>query len=156
MERNLSFSARAEINAPTNDDPFLYLLTLRAKGFAPIRIVNDVRPITSRGHRYEHVAFAIIEPPDDGETLPRARLTIDNVGLLLIERLRTTFDPIQADVELVLASDPDLVEVGYYDMDVRNVEWDQFSVRCDLTMEDLLGLAYPGDVFGPRSYPGLF
>jgi len=155
MPRAFSPEAVSQINASTNDDPFIWLITLYA-GKDVFRVCRNNEKIVSRGLTFEPYPFEIIEPIEDGETMPRAQLTIDNVDRLLIQSIRTLQDPLRVDIELVMVSEPDVPQIRYQALRLKAVTWDELSIRGDLVYEDLFGLAYPAESFYPQEYPGLF
>jgi len=155
MPRALTPEAVTQINAPTNDDPLIWLLTLRA-GATVFRVCRNNEDITSRGEVYTAYPFDLVEPIDDGETLPSARLTIDNIDRLLVASVRSVSDPLKVDIELIMSTEPDSVQMSYPGLLLKRVRWDQKSLSGDLEYEPILGLAFPSESFYPQEYPGLF
>jgi hypothetical protein len=58
--------------------------------------------------------------------------------------------------ELVLASDPDAVEVGPFSYDVKSVNYNVQYVTMNLEFRDVMNDEFPGLSFTPENTPGLF
>ena len=85
--RDLSRQFVDSINAVNNSEVFLVLLTLSHSSFTgDIHLVNNNVNITSRGVEYEAVGFKFIFAPDDNNTMPTAKIGIDNVDRKLVEK----------------------------------------------------------------------
>jgi hypothetical protein len=157
MPRTVSAVARAALNAPQTDQVFLALLTIAHANLpTPIRVVNDMVNLTSRGDEYIAYPFNIDLPGESEDELPRVRLTIDNVDRQLVEAVRTLTTPPTITLEVVLASSPDTVEAGPFPFTLRSAEYDAFVVTGDLAFEDVLNEGFPAHSFTPNAFTGLF
>lgn len=157
MSRALSLAARRAVNAQETGEVFLMLLTIaHAELEQPIRVVNDGRNCTSRGHEFIAFPFEISLPGDLEDTLPTVTLTIDNVDRQIVTTLRGIASPPTVSLEVVLASSPDIVEAGPFDMTLKTATYDALTVSGSLAFEDVLNEPFPYDSYLPSNYPGLF
>lgn len=157
MSRTVSSTAKAAAFAQQTDQVYLVLLTIDHDDLsAPIRVVNNSENVESDGETYLGYPFEITLPADQDENLPAATLTIDNVDRTIVNAVRTITGPATASVSVVLASSPDTVEVGPYELTLRNVTWDALKVTGTLTSEDILNEPFPGEFMTPDNFPGLF
>lgn len=158
MANQLSPQLLAQLFAQESEDPFLVLLTLSHSTFAsPIRFVNNTQDIVSRSNTYLSFPFMINFPMDDGETERQVSISFDNVGLTLINPLRsiTAGERIDVKVELVLASIPDAVQMSLEDLKISNISYSMSRVQATLVMDDFLSTEL-GERYTPTLYPGLF
>jgi hypothetical protein len=162
MPRALSSDALAAIFAQETgtDKVFLLLLELAHASITPIRVVNNMQPVTFDGHTWVACAFGIALPPEQDEKPPQVRLRIDNVDRLIVEGVRLLTGPATATLRVVF-EDPGApgsatLEAGPFVFTLRGVEYDALEVVGTLAYEDILNDEYPQDAFTPALYPGLF
>lgn len=157
MARTLSGLLRQQINRGEMDEVFLWLVTLSHPTMpTPIRVVNDRQDIVSRGNTFQAYAFLFELPEDDGETIPRGRLVIDNVDRSIVDEIRTLTTPMTCLIEGVLASQPDYVEITLQDIMLREIKYNAQTISGTLYVEDYLNKRVPADTFNPSEYEGLF
>ena len=121
---------------PAGDDPLLY-------------------GTRSRGERYLFAPIEVELPQDVNDGDPTARLAIDNIDLTLIDTIRSIEEGATITLEIVLASDPDTVEISFPSMKMVSVEYDRDAVAIDLAIDPLVTEPWPGDSFTPSAFPGL-
>jgi hypothetical protein len=155
--RTFSATAVRSILALETPDAFLLLLTLTdpVSGTQYRTALNTV-DITSRGHVFTACYFEFAWPEDTDEAPPGCTLTIDNVDLGLVDLIRSITQPIEVMVELVVSAQPDLVEMQLTDLILREITWDQSTIQGTLMSDDPLNQKFPGDIYEPRTFPGLF
>lgn len=150
-------------------DYLIILLTLNHPSFAePIRVSSDntarlevlptgvIYGTVSRGDTYYFFPFQLTLPTDQEGALPRGSLAIDNVSRELTETIRSIGDPLTVDIELVLSSDLDHVEVQFMQFELVRVSYDDSVITGELVLDNLEGEAYPAMRFDPVRFPGLF
>lgn len=153
--RTMSTSAVQALMAQETDAVFLILLTIEHESLAvPIRVVNNNVNIVSRGNTYQAFAFDITLPNDD-DGLPVAKLTMDNIGLELIKTIRSIKSNPTVTIEIILASSPDTVELAVYDMTLKSVQFNAYTVSGDLVVEDILNQPLHGSMIDSSQYRGL-
>jgi len=156
--RSLSNNTLAQLFAQSSDDPFLTLFTLDHPDWgSPIYLINNTESITSNGNVFEPFPVNITLPVDDGETVRSSKITFDNVSRELIDEIRSTTDNnISVKLEMVLASDPDTVEIEIGEMKIVSVQYDAQKITATLTMDDFLNTEVTEEKYTPTNYPGLF
>jgi len=142
---------------PDTGEIFLMLLTFNHSTFPqPIRLVNNLEDIRSRGELYQAFPLELILPPDDGDTLPTVQITCQNASLELIDEIRSVQGPMSVKIELILASTPDWIEASIEDLRVATVQYDKSAIQMTCTVDDLLNTSFPKERYLPSNFPGLF
>jgi len=157
--RNLSSSAlNSMMNGTESDAVWLVLLELSHPSLViPYRLVNNTEKIVSNGEDYIAYPFEIILSADDGTKLPEIQLTIDNVDRSLVETIRTLAEPPKISIKVVLASQPDIVEIEIQHMVLREVTYDQYRITGTLYADDILNARFPEGVISKATgYLGQF
>jgi len=95
-------------------------------------------------------------PNDDGDTLRQVSITLDNVGLELIDELRTVTDPIDVKIEMILSTLPDDIQIEVNDLKMRNISYDKSTIKATLIVDDFLNTEIAGEKYTPTTFPGLF
>ncbi len=138
-------------------DVWLVLLRLDHDDLAqPILVVNNNEDITSGSDTYTAFPFDIQLPDDVEDSPPRARLQIDNVSREIAQSIRLLTGPMSVLIEVVLASDPDVIERSWPDFILTDVKWDALKVSGDLSLENFVNEPYPAGSFTPGAFPGIF
>lgn len=154
--RSLSNNALAQLFAQESDDPFLLLVTLQHSSFGTLRLVNNVVDITSRSNVYSAFPMKITLPTDDGESLREVQIEFDNVSLELIQEIRSVTDYIAVTIEMILASDPNSVEIEMGELKIKDLTYNKTSIKAKLFMDDFLNTEMTGEKYTPTNFPGLF
>lgn len=143
--------------AQQSEDPFLVLLTLSHPSFpSSIYLVNNTENIVSNGNTFLAFPMKIVLPRDDGETTREVNIEFDNVSLELIDELRTVTDFIDVKLEMVLASDPDFVQMSIEELKIQSVSYNKSRVSARLFMDSFLNTELTSEKYSPTNYPGLF
>ena len=85
----------------------------------------------------------------------RRRLKIDNVDQQIVEAVRGLPSAPTAHLEVVLASQPEVVEIGFYDLTIRATDFDAFYVEAQMTFEPIFSEPVTVEMT-PARFPGLF
>jgi hypothetical protein len=155
----MTFSTRLvqAVLEPNTAEVFLFLLTFDHPNFEnPIRLVNDLDNITSRGNIYTAFPLKLELPPDDADSLPTVQITVENASLDLVDELRSIQSPMSMTLEVILASTPDTIETSIENMRVAQVQYDKQTIQMTCTVDDLLNTAFPKEKYLPSNFPGLF
>ena len=111
------------------------------------------------GDRFASFPFQLDLPHEAPNEMPRARLRIDNVHRDIVGGLRLLAGTARGPdvlMELIAASDPDLVEHSWPNFRLRSADYDLLYVTGEL-MLDLEELEpFPGDSITPETSPGTF
>lgn len=157
VSRQLSNKVLAELYGKASGDPFLMLVTLSHSGFAQdVYLVDNNEEIVSRGNTYIAFPMDIILPVDDGTSERNATITFDNVSLELIDEIRTPVNPIDCKIELILASDPEIVELAYEDFKIFDVNYNKNQISARLFLDDFLNTEVSSERYAQSNFPGLF
>ena len=157
MSRTLSVTARAAANSEDTSEVFLTLLTIDHDSLAaPIRVSSDSVDTVSNGNTFIAFPFNLALPDDTDNASPRARLTIDNIDRTIVEAVRSINTAATVLIQIVLASDPDTVEISFIDFKLTNITYDDIVVTGDLTVENFTAEPFPSATFSPSLFPGIY
>lgn len=155
MAANISAELRRELYKQESADPFLTLVTLSNPNFIH-HLVNNVENITSRGNAYIAFPMNIRLPVDDGESSREFAIDFDNASLELISSLRNVSGNIGVTIEMILASMPDVVQIGFSDLLVSSITYNATKISARIIMDNFLSVAMTSERYTPTLYPGLF
>lgn len=158
MPRNLSALATSSVQSIETGEVFLLLLEIKHSTLTtPYRLVNNTEKIVHQGNDYIAYPFNIELAADDGDKLPEVRLTIDNVDRSLVQAIRSLSTPPEITLKLVIASQPDTVELTITDLILRAVTYDAYKITGTLYAEDILNSRFPAENIRLASgYLGIF
>jgi Domain of unknown function (DUF1833) len=147
----------AQLYSQQSDDVFLILLTLSHPTFASdIRLVNNSTDIVSRGDTFTAFPFKIRLPVDDGESNREVSIEFDNVSLELLDELRTVTTSIEVNIEMILNSLPDEVQISLGELKIQTVSYNKQTVSARLFLDSFLTTELNSEVYSPSVYPGIF
>jgi len=157
MSRSTSLTFRQAVNARETGEAFIILVEIDSDDLSePIRVCSDGVNVTSNGNLYVAYPFDITLPDDLEDGAPSCRITIDNVDRALTVGIRSLTSPPTVRIMVVLASDPDTLELDFDDFQLVNISYDAFTIEGTITIESYLAEPYPGNSFMPSTTPGLF
>ena len=145
------------INDAETAEVVLTLVTLdHADWAAPVRLVNDVADFAHDGETYTAAGFQVAMPDQAEDRNAAMRWTLQDVDHDVAVLLRTTNDVIDIEVSYVLASDPDTVQAGPFEAEIRQAELRYGSVSGALVvypvMEEVANASFR---FSTGDFPGL-
>lgn len=154
--RTLSQNALTSAFSQQTDEVWLVLLTIAHPALpAPLRFVNNMESVTSRGNLYVAFPFEIEFPEQDPDSAGEARISIDNIDRQIVQTVRQISSPPDVTIEVVLASTPSTVEASFSGMVLRDVSYDADKVSGTLRFEDIM--SEPLSVqMTPQRFPGMF
>lgn len=154
--RTLSPAAEASLLAEETDEVWLILLTVSHPDLDdPITIVNDINEIVSNGVTFRALPFEI-ELPGEGQRPGESRIRIDNVSREIVEAVRIIgLIPPTVKIQVVLASQPDVIEYEVPVMTLRDVTYDAAFVTGVLRFEDI-SVEPVAEIINPNRFPALF
>ena len=129
-------STLAQVSSPETP---LVLLTINHPELAtPVRVVNDTQDLVSNGDTYIAMPFRCTLPDDFENQLPKARLSVDNIGKELMYWIETSNGGNVSTVTMaqVMRSRPDTVEWSIT-MNLYNVSCTMQEVSGELGYENL-------------------
>lgn len=155
--RTVSSTALAAMLAPETDEVFLVLLTIDEASLAdPIRYVHDHQDVVSRGDTYFAAFFDLELPTERPDSIDSARISVDNVDRQIVQAIRLAQGRPTIRIEIVLASDPDTVEIGPFDFELQRAEYDAQTVSGILAFDDVVEVRAPLHTRTPHWFPDLF
>ena len=155
--RNLSLAARQSMMAQQTDVVWHILLTISHESLLePIRVVNNTENVTSRGNVFQAFPFLINIPEDSAERTPTVQLQIDNIDRSITQTIRSLASKPTIILEIITSADTDQLEVGPFEFQLSNVDYDAMLITGTLNYEPILFQPYPSDTFTPSTCPGLF
>lgn len=156
MSNELSNLLKKEIFSEASADPFLMLVTLSHASFDTIRLVNNNEDVISNGNSYKWFPMNINLPTDDAEEDKRVTIVFDNVSQYLVDELRLITTPIDAKIEMVLASNPNVIEITLDQLKMKSISLNSQSIQASLTLDDFLYTELSSERYTPTNFPGLF
>jgi hypothetical protein len=158
LERSVNVSTTAEV--------FIILITIRHSTLVnPIRVSNDptqllpialVKGTVSNGEEFIFFPFEFVFPNQEAFASPVAQIRLDNVSREISTIINELPSSPTFDVQVVLASTPDIVELELLDFKLRRVEWNAINVIGDISVEYFDQEPYPSGRFNPSGFPGLY
>lgn len=113
----------------------------------------------SNGNDFFYVPMGITLPNDSEGSPTAATLSVSNVGLELINALRSMKVggiPATVDMNIVLASAPNTPGYTLPTLDMVQADWDEQSVTMTLVVEALDHEPFPAGNFDAAGFPALF
>lgn len=156
MSNDLSNNLLSQLFSQNSEDPFLMLVTLTHDSFGVLHLVSNNEEIISNGNTFIPFPMKITPPTDDGESLREVSIEFDNVSLELINELRSVVDPIDVRIDMVLASNPDYVEIELDELRIRGINYNKQKIQAKLFMDDFLNTELNSEQYTPSNFPGIF
>lgn len=157
MSRTPSLTFLQAINAPETDKVFIVLIEIYdSVSGNTVRVCNNSENITSNGNVFVAYPFDFIFPDDDDSAVPSCKITIDNVDRSIAYAIRQLTTAPDVRMMLVLADDPDTVELDFPYFKFVSFDYDRLVVEGTLSIESFTSEPFPGDIFAPSTTPGLF
>ena len=136
---------------------WIALLTIKHPTFAEdIRIANNLDDINSNGLTYLGCPFDITLPSSTEEGQSGAKLRVNNVSQDLVKFVRTIDTAAIVDIQIILASSPDVIEAEYSGLELRQVTGDVGYIEGTLSHDNLLLETFPSHSFSPSYFSNLF
>ena len=110
----------------------------------------------SRGNTYQFLPFSITLPDDVSERSPVARIQLDNVDRRLVTLIRSITSPPSVNIEVVLISTPNVVEMSWPNFQMKSAPYNAGSMTIELSIDALTDEPFPGDSFDSSGFPALF
>lgn len=145
------------INAAETGEVVLTLARLSHADWADdVRLVNDVADVVSNGETFTKAGFQISMPDQADDRNSAMRWTLTDADHDVITLLRTTNDVIAIEVSWILASDPDTVQVGPFEAEIRSAEIRYGMISGALVVYPVMEeVANAGFRFSTGAFPGL-
>lgn len=156
--REVSPTALRAMLAQETDEVFLPCLTITHPDLtAPIRLVYNTEILHRAAGDYMPFPFHINLPTQSDEEVGTVNLTVDNTDLEVNQQIRALVGQPTVTMEVVLASSPDTVEAGPFEMRLQSVTGDANTLQGTLGQEnDIFAQLVPGQQYLPTNSAGLF
>lgn len=155
MPRNFSEAFNDAANSQEFGQVVLWLLTIEHEnGF--MRKVKGWQDIESNGRQFEKSAFVMTLPTEGEDTPPVVNIQFDAGDTQIVTILRGDTEPPKVYLELCLASDPNVIELGPLEFEVKKYSRSGPVMSVELGYEPALNEPIPCDTFSASLFPGLF
>lgn len=156
MRSTLSSRAIQSIHGERTDEVWVVLLQVDHPDLTQaIRICTNNETVTSGGFDYLALPFEIELPGQDPDSPGRSRIKIDNMDPVIVDWLRSISSPPTVTLRVVLASQPNTIELEFSGLVLRNCEYDASIVSADLNFESIL-VEPAALAMTPSLFPALF
>ena len=156
MSRGASETLLATVNSEFTNEAFIHLITVFWPDNTEDRFAKNHELVESRGSTFGAASFNINIPEEVDDDVPTLQLDFGLNETTLINKLNASTTPPLVRFEIVLGSDPNTVELGPFDFDVRQYQTQGPRVTVELGFEPVLDLAVPQLTFTPAAFPALF
>ena len=157
MANDISNLLKQELFGQTSNDPLLSLFELSHPSFdETIYLVNNAEDVVSNTITYTSFPLTLAMPSDDGESNRQVSISFDNVSLSLVEEFRKVTTPIDCIIRVVLASNPDNIQIEFLDLKLVSVSITSSIITARLIMDDFLHVELTSEKYTPQNFPGLF
>lgn len=145
------------MTAGETGEVFLVTARVMVDGEEVFRIVNNTESITANGLMYEAFPFAFVLPGEGGDGIKSASFEIDNIDRRIQREVTLAAGKtVTAEFNIILASNPDVIERGPFTYVLRDFQVTKSKVRAVLYDFYLDDLNIPGLAYTPNNFPGLF
>lgn len=158
MPKPISASLKANLNTIVADEHPLVLLEIHHPSLTiPVRLVNDRKSVVSQGEQYMACPFELVLPDENESQLPRASLSITNIGRALTTWIDRTQGGMDAEVRIIIIqrSAPSIHEWELW-VDLSSVTMDIERVSAQLTFDDILNKPSVPIIYNTTKTPALF
>lgn len=156
--KQISATALEAVLAQQTGELFLTVVKITHPDIGtPLRYVNDHVALNRAGEVYNPAAFEFRLPNDREDNVPTGEILLDNVDRQIIQAVRPLKAAPEIEVNIVLRSQPETVEIGPLEFKLRRFDYNAQIIRGRLAYdEDFLTSGVPKYTFSPRLAPGLF
>lgn len=121
-----------------------------------IRLVPNYEPITHLGQVYDPLAFEISLPDEEEGGVPVVEWRADNTDRRMVEALRAVDGVVNAEIVLIRASEPDVIEVGPLKVEMRAAQYNDRQISGVMGVEPILERPFGHMALTPKNAPALF
>lgn len=156
--REVSAAALQAMLAQQTSEVFVPLLRIEHPDLAePICLAYNTEQVVRTDGTYQPYAFKINLPKQMEDETPTLTVTIDNTDLVINDKIRTLVGKPAVTFMVVLASSPDTVEAGPFELSLQGADGTPQTVTGTLGYEmDIFSQQVPAQQYVPTNSPGLF
>lgn len=157
MRTTLSTQMLAAMHAQSTGEVILPVMRLTQAGWDDsIRIVPNTESVTHQGEEYSPLAFDIALPDEEADGVPVLQWAADNTDRRMVEALRLVRGAVKSQVSWIIASDPDHVQIGPLEVEMRAANYDANQISGTMTVEPVLEEQFGQMAMNPANAPALF
>lgn len=166
MSRSVSSTLTEQIFAQDMDEVVITLIEITHDDLSePIYVSSDptetlstgVKGTISNSIEYAQIPFQLTLQEQTDNLLARAKLSIDNINREIMLAIRQANNsPPNVTIKIVLASDPDTVEIEIPNLQLNNITGTAAVVEGELQPKILQGETFPRNTFNKSNFPGVF
>jgi hypothetical protein len=156
--RQVSTTALQAMLAQDSAEVFIPLLRIEHPDLAdPILLAYNTETVSRSDGDYLPYAFQINLPKQVEDETPTLSVTVDNTDLEINDKIRSLVGKPSVTFMVVLASSPNTVEAGPFEMSLQQATADAQTITGTLGYEDdIFSQSCPAQTYSPPSDPGLF
>lgn len=156
--REVSATALQAMLAQQSPEVFVPLLRIEHPDLAdPILLAYNSETVSRSDGDYLPYAFQINLPKQSEDDAQSLSVTIDNTDLEVNDKIRALVGKPSVTFMVVLASSPNTVEAGPFEMSLQDAQANAQTITGTLGYEDdLFAQGVPGQQYNPDKSPGLF
>lgn len=158
MARAYSSEFKSTLSEVSPKEAPLTLLTINHPMLSePVRVINDTQDLTSNGNLFIACPFRCILPDDFDGQMPKARLSVDNVGRELMYWIEASSGGQGSIVtfQQAMRSRPDTIEWSIT-MNLYNVSVTMQEITAELGFDNLFAKPAISMQYRPDNSPGIF
>lgn len=122
----------------------------------PLYLVDNGEDIAHSSVVYQAFPFECRLPDDEDEGIPVLRWTAANVGREIIQKLRGLTGAVSATCSWIIASEPDTVQRGPFDVELKAVEYNALEISGVFGLDPILEEPFGHLTMTPSTTPALF
>lgn len=157
MPRPTSENFRRMAFSQQTDEATLVLITIDHGDLPdPVRLSSDTVDTISNGETFLAFQFKVDLPDDPHEGITQGKFMIENIDRGLIEGIRSVTTAPTMQIDIILASDPDVLEASFPGFEMTNVNYNVMTLTANISIESFMTEPWPGDSFLPSKFPAIF
>lgn len=159
MARQVSLDGMRAMFAQETGEVPLMCLTLEHPSWdeGPIRVVYNTEAVVRAAGVFYPAPFDISLPNEQSEQVPQVTLTMLNMESSIVQEIKSITGRIKVTLEIVLASQPDVLEAGPFELYSMACTYDSEQIQATLGYEeDILNTLFPAEKYTPANSPGMF
>jgi hypothetical protein len=110
----------------------------------------------SRGKTYTYRPLSLRLPTDVADRPPRMHLMVENVTGAMVAFCASMIQRGTCDIDIVTASQPDIVQIPFPIMDIRGYTRNSDIVTFEIGLDAAEDEPIPAGLFTPAGFPGMF
>lgn len=157
MSRAVSLQALVALWAQQTNEAIIPLLTITHPEMEDtLRFALNPVDFVSRGETFLAFPFDLQAPSDSADRPPQGNLAVSNIDRRMAAFLEGVITPPQVDLEIVLASTPDTVEVAWLGLELQNPKYNLGRIEGLLQFQKTENEGFPKGILSPSYFPGMF